>query len=506
MNKKLKSLLDELTEIAHIGGAISVLEWDLETYIPKGSVTARSEQIAYLSGLLHQKLTGEKFKNLLGELVNIENGEINGDFTEIETRMLSELYKDWREATCKPQKFVEEFSKLTSQAQPIWADARQKNDFTIFAPILEKIIKMSQQEADFLGYETVPYDALMDQYEPGLKTEKVNQLFGDLRNGTVKLLNKIKNSNTTDFRHLVQQKFDKQKQWDFGIDVLKAMGYDFNIGRQDYAAHPFTTEFHPTDVRITTRIFEDSLLEGLSGTIHEGGHALYEQGLDKTWYPTPICKSISLGIHESQSRLWENIIANSKAFWSHWLPKAKNIFPQLEQATLHEFYAAANTVRPSLIRVEADEVTYNLHIMIRFEMEQMIINENFPVADLPELWNKKYEEYLGIRPDNNANGVLQDVHWSHGSFGYFPTYAMGNLYSIYWVNQAETEISDFWDKIANGEMMEFREWLRTKIHQVGCSRNATELLHDVTGEILSAQPYLDYLNEKYSEIYGIKNQ
>ena len=503
MNKKLKPLLDELTEIAHIGGAISVLYWDLETYMPKGSAEARSEQIAYLSGLSHKKFTSEKFKNLLGEFVDLQSGKVSDDFTQTETRMLDELYKDWKKSTCKPQKFVEEFSKLTSQAQPIWADARQKDDYSIFSPILEKIIKMSQKEAEFLGYETVPYDALMDQYEPGLKTDEVNLLFGDLRDGTIALLNKIKNSSAADYQHLVKQKFDKQKQWDLGIDILKAMGYDFNTGRQDYAAHPFTTEFHPTDVRITTRIFEDSFLEGLGSTIHEGGHALYEQGLDATWYPTPICESISLGIHESQSRLWENIIANSKAFWSHWLPKTKAIFPQLKNAKLDEFYKAANTVKPSLIRVEADEVTYNLHIMIRFEIEQMIINEQFPVADLPELWNDKYEEYLGIRPDSNANGVLQDVHWAHGSFGYFPTYAMGNLYSIYWVNQAETEIADFWGKIANGEMLEFREWLREKIHKIGRSRSASELLSDVTGKTLSAQPYLDYLNRKYGEIYGV---
>jgi len=292
------------------------------------------------------------------------------------------------------------------------------------------------------------------------------------------------------------------KQWDFGVKILEDMGYDLNIGRQDKSAHPFTTSFHPTDVRITTRFNKNNLLSALSSTIHEGGHALYEQGMDPEWYGTPFCDAVSYGIHESQSRLWENLVGLSKPFWSYYFPRLQKVFPEnLSNISLDDFYRAVNTIEPSLIRVEADEATYNLHIMLRFEVEKLIINDRIPVAELPELWNDKMEEYLGVRQGTDAEGVLQDVHWSFGGFGYFPTYALGNLYNVPIFNQAQNEIEDLDIKIASGNLIELRNWLGEKVHRVGRRRTAAELIVDITGKKLSANPFMDYLEDKYKEVY-----
>jgi carboxypeptidase Taq len=303
---------------------------------------------------------------------------------------------------------------------------------------------------------------------------------------------------------VLTKEYDVDKQWDFGISMLNAIGFDSNIGRQDRSAHPFTTSTHPTDVRTTTRLRENDLKSALLSSLHEGGHALYEQGLLAEEFGNPLGQSISLGIHESQSRMWENLVGLSPSFWRYAYPKLQSKFPdQLRNTDREMFFAAMNRVRPSMIRVEADEATYNLHIMLRFEIEKMLINEDFPVAELPQLWNEKMEEYLGVTPATDSEGVLQDVHWSFGAFGYFPTYTLGNLYSVQFFNQAKIELPGLDESCARGDFSSLLGWLREHIHSIGRGRKAEELVLELTGQPLSAQPFMDYLESKYKMIYSI---
>jgi carboxypeptidase Taq len=381
-------------------------------------------------------------------------------------------------------------------------EARQKSDFSIFAPHLKTIVALKKEEADYLGYEASPYDALLDAYEPGLTVAQVAPLFASLKTPLVALLKKIKGapvSPSDDFLHLY---YAPERQLAFGQRVLEAMGYNARNGRQDISAHPFTTSFHPTDVRITTRVDEHDLLSSLFSSIHEGGHALYDQGLNPDYFGTPLGEALSLGIHESQSRLWENGIGRSKAFWKYFYPVLQKTFPEaLQKIDMENFYAAINIVRPSLIRVEADELTYNLHIMLRFEIERALMEENLPVEALPTLWNEKMKEYLGVVPDSDADGVLQDVHWSGGAIGYFPTYTLGNLYSVQFLNQAKKEMPDLMSHVEKGNLLPLKTWLNEKIHRWGRSYPSDELVRRVTGEPLNPRYFIEYLTEKFDEIY-----
>lgn len=498
------TLRNELKQIKDLKGAINLLYWDMETYMPKGGIKARARQVAMLEAMAHERFIGEGVSKPLGELVDLDSGKsLNGLDNKTE-RFAYEIWKDYHRAAALPKEFVEELSRTASFAQPVWVEAREKNDFSLFAPHLEKIIALKHKEISYLGNNNIPYDTLLDEYEPGVTTADVQQLFGELKMELVPMIKAIQESGVDTKREILQQHYDAKKQWEFSEVILKDMGYDFNCGRQDKAVHPFTTEFHPTDVRITTRINENNLMDCLTGSIHEGGHALYEQGLDQEWYGTPFCEAISFGIHESQSRLWENLVGLSKPFWEYYFPKLQKIFPEnLSTVSLDEFYLSINTVKPGYIRVDADEMTYNLHIMLRFEIEQMIINEKVEVAALPGIWNDKMDEYLGIRPETDTVGILQDVHWSHGSFGYFPTYALGNLYNIIMFNKANEEMPDLINNIRNGELSPLREWLKNNIHQVGRKQTAKEIIQSLSRENLTAKPFISYLQNKYSNIYPI---
>ncbi len=500
----VERLKKELKIIADLRGASALLQWDQETYMPAGGGAARSEQIALLDTLGHERLVGDSVSGPLGELVDLDSGEPKSGLEQETARLAREIWRDYHRAAALPKEFVEEYSKVTSYAQQVWAQARKENNFAKFAPHLEKIIDLKFRETGYLGINTTPYDTLLDYFEPGMTSAEVSRLFDTVKGRLVPLVQKIAKSDVDTEVALLKQEYDIDGQWEFGVQVLKDMGYDFDCGRQDKSAHPFTTNFHPTDVRITTRFNRNNILSALSSTVHEGGHALYEQGLDTEWYGTPFCDAVSYGIHESQSRLWENLVGLSKPFWDYYYPKLQAIFPQqLGDVSQERFYCAINTVEPSLIRVDADEATYNLHIMLRFEIERLVINEKLSVAELPELWDNKMEEYLGIRPDSDANGVMQDVHWSFGGFGYFPTYALGNLYNTLMMEQVRCEIHDLDEKIATGKLLELREWLRKKVHLVGRRRTAPELIMDITGKELSAEPFLDYLESKYSAIYSL---
>jgi len=500
----LEQLKKELRIVANLKGATAVLHWDQETYMPQNSGEARADQIALLESLTHEKFIGDKIRGPLSELVDLDSGEVINDLKEENRILVHEIWKDFHRASALPKEFIEEMARIASHGQQIWVKAKTENNFKEFAPILEKIINLKFKEIEYLDKKETPYDTLLDEYEPGITSTEVTKIFNDIKARLVPLVQKITQSKIDTGQAILYQDYDEQKQWEFGLMALKDMGYDLNHGRQDRSAHPFTIEFHPTDVRITTRLKPNDLMAGFSSTMHEGGHGLYEQGLQAESFGTPFSQSISHGIHESQSRLWENLVALSKPFWQYYYPKLQKVFPdQLNAVALDQFYRAINTIKPSLIRIEADEATYNLHIMLRFEVEKMIINDRLPVAELPEMWNNKMEEYLGIRPPNDSLGVLQDVHWSGGGFGYFPTYTLGNLYNVPIMNKAKTEIDDYEKKIASGNLMELREWLLNNIYSIGRRKTASELIMDITGAPLSAAPFLDYLEEKYSEIYSL---
>jgi carboxypeptidase Taq len=386
----------------------------------------------------------------------------------------------------------------------VWTQARPDNDFARFLPHLKKILELRRQYADLLRREGQSrYDALLEGYERGATSARVEALFAQLRGAVVSLVQRIVAAPRKPDTAFLRRNFDLDRQWNFGIEVLRAMGFDFDRGRQDRSAHPFTTEFHPTDVRITTRLYADNLSAALFATIHEGGHALYEQGLAPADWRTPLGASISLGIHESQSRMWENLVGRSLPFWRHFYGRLRDLFSgQMDGVDLMDFYRGINEVKPSLIRVEADEVTYSLHIILRFELERAMLEGALAPADLPEAWRAKMKENLGIEPPDDKDGCMQDIHWAWGMIGYFPTYTLGNLYSVQFYNEARRQIGDLDDRIARGDLHALAEWLREKIHRVGHRRLAHELIADVTGRELQAQPYIEYLESKFSDIYG----
>lgn len=495
----LTQLKEELAQIATLGSISAVLNWDQETYMPAGAIDFRSEQLALVSALTHQRHTGPALKKILGQWVDLETGKLlNDQFSSRETALLKEVYRDWKYATALPESFVTEVAKAQAQSQHAWQQAKKANQFSIFEPHLTKMVTLAKQKAAYVNPHIAPYDCLLDEFEPGMTAAVLTPVFERLRQGIVDILKHVQ----TKPQHPAPwegKPFDIQKQWDFGIDVLTAMGYDFNRGRQDKSAHPFTTQFHPTDVRITTRFSEQDFMDGLSSTIHEGGHALYEQGVDPSWFGTPLGSANSLGVHESQSRLWENVVGKSKAFWTHFYPKLQAYFPEeLDSVSLDSFYTAIHKAKSSFIRVAADEVTYNLHILIRFELEQLMFNTNTPVSALPQIWKEKYTQYLGITPPTDSEGILQDVHWSCGLFGYFPTYTLGNLYSCQLFNQAKKEIPSLEEKIATGQLLPLKEWLNQKVHRIGREKSAQELITSITGEPLSEKAFLAYLSQKYS--------
>jgi len=499
-------ILKELLEASHLEGVEALLGWDQETYMPEGAGAARADQIAYVSMLKHDKLVGETLKNALDALIDLDSGELRiMTLSDRETRQLKEIWRDYRQEATLPSQFVTELAKHASVSQQAWVKARKDNDFTAFQPYLTRMVELQKEKAGYLDVGSTPYDSLLDQFEPEMTSEKVAALFSEIRTRLVPLIQNINEVKHRVNASVLSKEYDVDKQWDFGIAMLEAIGFDNHVGRQDRSAHPFTASTHPTDVRTTTRLRENDLKSALLSTLHEGGHALYEQGLPAEEYGNPLGQSISLGIHESQSRTWENLVGLSPSFWRYAYPKLQAKFPdQLRNTDREMFYAAMNRVRPSLIRVEADEATYNLHIMLRFEIEKMIINDDFPVAELPQLWNEKMEEYLGIRPSTDTEGVLQDVHWSFGAFGYFPTYTLGNLYSIQFYNQAQEDIPGLDESCARGDFSGLLEWLRIHIHSIGRGRKAEELVQELTGQPLSAQPFMDYLETKYKQLYSIE--
>jgi carboxypeptidase Taq len=402
-----------------------------------------------------------------------------------------------------PPDFTAELAKVTAVAFGAWQKARQEIDFAIFLPHLEKIVEMNQQLAEYFApYEHV-YDPLLDRFEPGMKTVDVKRIFESLRSEQVELINAISEAPQVDDSFLYKR-FDAQKQWDFGVEVITKFGYDWKRGRQDKSPHPFTTNFGADDVRITTRVDENFFNTALFGTLHECGHALYELGVSHDYERNSLAGGASLAFHESQSRLYENLLGRSLPFWEFFYPRLREFFPaQFGNVDLNAFYKGINKVSPSLIRVEADEATYNLHIMLRLEIEIDLMEKDLSVRDLPEAWNTKMGDYLGVVPPNDADGVLQDVHWSGGMLGYFSTYALGNLISVQLWEKMNLEIPDLEDQIRQGQFESLLGWLAENIHRHGKKFEPKELVERVTGSRIDSTPYMRYLKNKYRGIYEI---
>lgn len=500
MEEKINHLKDLVAEIIDLNGAASVLAWDQQIYMPPGGVEARGNQLAYLGRLAQERAISPEMGKLLDELLPYAD-QINPDSDD--ARLIKVSHKAHKKATCVPVEWIIEFTKVTTLANQAWVEARQKSDFSIFQPHLEKIVELRRDYAKFFPNVDHPYDALLDDFEPGMKTADVKAIFDALRPRQVEIIKAIHARPQVDDSFL-HQAFDAQKQLEFGKEIITRYGFDWQRGRLDQSPHPFTIGISINDIRVTTRVNPQFLNTSLFGTLHECGHALYGLGTRPELERMGLANGASLAVHESQSRLWENLVGRSLPFWQHFYPRLQELFPgQLGNVSLGAFYKGINIVKPSLIRVEADEATYNLHIMLRLEIEIGLIEGKIVVKDLPEIWNTKMGEYLGLRPANDAQGVLQDIHWSSGGFGYFSTYALGNLVACQLWEVVNRDIPDLPDQIRQGKFEALLAWLVDKIHQHGGKFEPQDLVQRVTGSKITPEPYLNYLRVKYGEIYGL---
>jgi len=499
--KKLEGLKEKLKEITNLEHASQLLSWDREVYMPESGSKHRAESISELSGLIHQKTLALDENSLLSDL---NAAKKDGDLSENGDVIVRETWREYKREAKLPDEFVRNLSQLTSEAQDVWRKARANDDFSQFGPTLEKIVDMQRKKAAYLEFETTLYDPLLDGFEPGMSTEKTEKLFSDLRDFLVPLIDEISDQSLDISHPITGKEIKKESQKAFNKEILEKFGYNFQAGRLDASTHPFTLGLSPQDVRITTRYDKSDLLYSLSSTLHEMGHGLYEQGLPDKDYGTPLAREPSLGIHESQSRLWENHIGRSQPF-AKWLTRQmrENLQGVSDELTADNLYRELNTVEPSLIRTEADEVTYNLHIIIRFELEKALIEEDLAVENLPAAWNKKYEEYLGIEVPNDKKGVLQDIHWSQGSFGYFPTYTFGNLYAAKLDAAIQEEIDTVDEQLSNGTFDEILSWLQDNIHKEGMRYKPEDLIENVTGEPLKTDAFKQYIEDKYKSLYNI---
>jgi len=500
MNKEqqYQEYTERMQKIADINNAIAVLGWDKEVNLPSKGARFRSQQVATLSGISHELFIDTKFGKLLEQLNTGNTLEAK------QQKNVALTFHDYQRGNKLSKEFVIRRSTLVSDAYHSWVIAKKQSNFELFKPSLKKLVELKLEEAELVGYENHPYDALLDEYEPAMTTKELVTLFSDVREQLVAFVKEIRQQPTVDSSFL-NKFYQKDKQWDYGIKTLKSMGYDFAAGRQDISPHPFTTNFSSEDVRVTTRIDENDFSNMLWSCIHEGGHALYEQGLPSSQYGLPLGTHVSLSIHESQSRLWENNVGRGKPYWKHHYPQLQQIFPeQLKNVSLDAFYAAINKVAPNLIRTEADELHYHFHVLIRFEIEKGLLEGSIPFDEVKDAWNAKYKAYLGVDVPNDSEGILQDIHWSHGSFGYFPTYSLGSFYAAQFYNQAEKDIPDLTEKIEGGNTSELLDWLRTNIHAHGRYYSSREICEKVTGEPLNFKYFMDYARKKFGAVYGLK--
>lgn len=495
---------DKLVRFAHETAVLQSVEallgWDERCLLPPAAADYRAEQMTLLTGMIHQRQTDRRLGEWLTELADSPLAKDPAGETGATIRQLKRQYD---KKTKLPQSLVEELARTSVLGQQVWQTARQSNDFQSFAPLLKKTIELKRAQAEAIGYAESLYDALLDDYEPDERTGRLARVLGALRDELVPLVAEIRESGRLPNLEIVHRHFPVAGQESFSREVANTIGFDFSRGRLDVTAHPFCTAPGPHDCRITTRYEERNFSCAFFGTLHEAGHGIYDQGLPADRFGLPLGEAVSMGIHESQSRLWENLVGRHHSFWEHFYPAAQGTFPALTDVPLDVFYFAINAVRSSLIRIEADEATYNLHILIRFELEQDLLSGTLSVPDLPGAWNDKYRAYLGVEPPNDADGVLQDIHWSAGLFGYFPTYSLGNLYAAQFFDQADRDLGGLAAQFAAGQFQPLREWLIDKIHRHGQRYTAGQLIEQITGRKLSHEPLLAHLRRKLAPLYGL---
>jgi len=499
MGEAYEALMVQMRELDVIGQISGLLGWDQEVMMPPKAAAMRAEQLAWLSKEGHTRMTAPE----VGELISAAESEVNG--SEVEQGNIRIIRDSYDKATKKPTEFVEEKARHTSKSIVSWTEAREKNDFSIFRDDLAKMIDMSRQLAGYLGYEDNPYDALLDLYESGLCVAKLDPLFQGLRDSSVPLIKAVSElENKPDCSWVHKHPWPKASQEALSQAISEAIGFDFQAGRRDESTHPFCGGSNPDDVRWTTRYDEKEPYGAIYGTMHETGHALYEQGRPRDLDFQPVGEANGLGVHESQSRLWENQVGRSLAFCEWSFPMWQEHFPDnFEGVTPEMLWQAVNQVEASLIRVEADEATYNLHIMIRYEIEKKLINGELEVDDLPDAWDDMYEEFLGVRSPTRTEGVLQDIHWSFGAFGYFPTYTLGNLYSAQLLQAAEKDIGSIDEQVRRGEFTPLLDWMRTHVHARGSILEPSDHIEEATGEQPKPDAFVAYLADKINALYGV---
>lgn len=491
MNELLRT---RMTELRDLNGLIGLATWDQETGLPPKAEAARASQLATAQAIVHQRLVDPR----LGEWLDAAQAQ-----TEDEQAMVRLLKRERERAVKLPERLVKAIAQAQSKALSAWREARTARSYSVFQPRLEELVALRREQADAWGHEGERYDALLESYEPGMRVQRLLPVLEQLAAKLKPLVDRL--TSLPQAPHVVRGKqFDVDAQWRFTMELLPAMGFDLEAGRQDKSVHPFTGGTHPTDVRLTTRLFEDTPLPAIFGTIHEGGHGLYEQGFDPAHYGTPLAQAPSMGLHESQSRLWENIVGRSPAFWSHFFPRLRALFPvQLGGVSVDGFVREVNRVEKTFIRVEADELTYNLHIALRTGLELQLIRGSLSTRDLEEAWNARTQELLGLTVTSPEQGVLQDIHWAWGEFGYFPTYTLGNLYAASLWRALVREVPAVEHRVASGELFVVRDWLRARVHREGWRLDAEPLVTRITGAGLTDEDFVFLLREKYGALHGI---
>ena len=485
----------KMSRIADVKAASAVLQWDQETYLPPKGAPFRGQQISTLSELAHQLFSEDTLGDLLNEL------NTSDSLPAAQKKNVQRTLDDYNKNKKYTSHFVRALSEQVNKCFHAWIEARKQNSFAVYENNLHILVQLKKEETQILGYQQHPYDALLDEYEKGATVALLDKTFATLLPPLKELFEKIIAAPQVDDSFL-QQYFPKQQQWDWGMHIIKALHFDFEAGRQDMSEHPFSTSFCPQDVRITTRIDENDFGNMTWSCIHELGHALYEQGLPAEQYGSPLGEACSYSIHESQSRLWENNIGRSKVFWQHFYPQLQQYFPkQFGNLGLEQFYKGINKVQPSLIRTEADEISYHFHVFIRYELEKRLIEGSLQTTDIPSFWNEQYKNYLGVTVPDDKRGALQDVHWSHGSFGYFPTYSLGSFYAAQFFAKAKEAIRSLEEQISAGNTLPLLIWLRENIHSKGRYFTSEGLCQEVTGETLNGNYFMQYAEEKYREIY-----
>ncbi|EHJ02397.1 Carboxypeptidase Taq [Clostridium sp. DL-VIII] len=496
VNRKLNKVREHITKIESLIKMLNLAYWDMKITMPSKALEQRSVTMGIVAEEIFKLSTGIAVEEFIKYFE-----PINNELSEIDKAMIREMKKVYDEASKIPANMHMEFTIAVALSEAAWEEARKKDDFKIFEPHLEKMVDFKRQLAEYYGYKENRYDALLNQYEEGMTVRKLDKLLDELKIGVLELLDYVKNSKKEIDRKNISGKYEIEKQKRLSLFLLNMIKFDMEAGRLDETTHPFTIEIGNRDVRITTHYYENDLLGNIFSILHEGGHGLYEQHIPDELQGTGLEHGASVGMHESQSRFYENIIGKSREFLSVILPFIKMQFEDLKDITVEEFYDSVNYVIPSLIRTGADEVTYNLHIIIRYEIEKQLINEEIEVKDLPRIWNEKYKEYLGVEPKNYSEGILQDIHWASGQFGYFPTYALGNIYGGQFLNQLLKDNENAIKDLKFGDLTYINNWLKDNIHKYGAIYTPEELIKKVTGKDISTKYFLKYLECKYKSIY-----